>query len=175
MVREMRGEDIAGVIALAAGEPTAPHWPVAEYRRMLDVIAETPSRRGAWVLLPASAEPAQPLGHRRNSRSVGADVAHIAGFAMASHVAGACDLEAVVVATPWRGRRLGALLVEAAAGWGRGLGASRLELEVRASNLAARRLYERMGFAVDGGRPGYYRNPEEEAVLMSLRLVGEVR
>lgn len=174
-VRAMRGEDIAGVVALAAGEPTAPHWPVAEYRRMLDVIAESPSRRGAWVLLLASYEPAPPLGHlvhRRNSRSVGLDASasHIGGFAMASHVAGVCDLEAVVVAEPWRGRRLGATLVEAAAGWGRELAASRLELEVRASNLAARRLYERMGFAVDGGRAGYYRNPEEEAVLMSLRL-----
>jgi ribosomal-protein-alanine N-acetyltransferase len=176
MVRGMRGEDIAGVVALAAGEPTAPHWPVAEYRRMLEVIAETPSRRGAWVLLLASSEPAPRLGHqgrlghRRNTRSVGASAGQIAGFAMASHVAGVCDLEAVVVAEVWRGRRFGSSLVEAAAGWGRGLGASRLELEVRASNLAARRLYERMGFAVDGERAGYYRNPEEEAVLMSLRL-----
>ncbi len=169
-VRAMHGEDTAGVVALAAGEPTAPHWPVTEYRRMLEVIAEAPSWRGAWVLVLSSFEPALSLVHRRNSRSVGAEVAQIAGFAMASHVAGVCELEAVVVAEPWRGRRFGAALVEAAAEWGRGLRASRLDLEVRASNLGARRLYERMGFAVDGVRAGYYRNPEEEAVLMSLRL-----
>ncbi len=89
---------------------------------------------------------------------------------MASHVSGICDLEAVVVDAAWRGRGYGQVLVEAAAAWGDGLGASRLELEVRASNTAALRLYRRMGFATDGVRPGYYRNPEEEAVLMSLDL-----
>jgi ribosomal-protein-alanine N-acetyltransferase len=152
--------DVPGVVALAAGEPTAPHWPVAEYHRMLKVIAESPGRRGAWVLLLDCASSVPP-GKRKP---------RVAGFAMASHVAGVCDLEAVVVAAVCRGRRYGAILIEAAAAWGEALPASRLELEVRASNMAALRLYRRMGFTVDGTRPGYYRNPDEEAVLMSLRL-----
>ncbi len=92
------------------------------------------------------------------------------GFAMASQVAGICDLEAVVVQAPWRGRRLGRTLVEAAVGWGKALGASRLHLEVRVSNAAALRLYRRMRFVEDGTRSGYYCNPEEDAVLMSLPL-----
>jgi ribosomal-protein-alanine N-acetyltransferase len=165
----MRPENIAGVIALAAGEPTAPHWPAAEYHRMLDVIAASPARRGAWVLL---LDAHRPAGARRllgGSRAANRD-GNIAGFSMASHVSGICDLEAVVVDAAWRGRGYGQVLVEAAAAWGDGLGASRLELEVRASNTAALRLYRRMGFATDGVRPGYYRNPEEEAVLMSLDL-----
>lgn len=52
-------------------------------------------------------------------------------------------------------------------------GAEKLLLEVRESNLAARRLYARAGFAVDGQRRGYYRRPDgssEDAVLMSLAL-----
>ena len=89
---------------------------------------------------------------------------------MASHVAGVCDLEAVVVHARVRGRHLGELLVSSVALWGELLGATRLELEVRASNAAALRLYRRMGFALDGSRPGYYSNPVEEAVLMSMRL-----
>jgi ribosomal-protein-alanine N-acetyltransferase len=153
----MRVDDVPGVAALAAEEPAAPHWPPAEYYRMLEVMAETPGRRGAWVLVLD--------GERRARRREG-----VVGFAMASSVAGICDLEAVVVGAAWRGRGYGAALVQAAAGWGRGLAATRLELEVRASNAAALRLYGRLGFVSEGRRPGYYRNPEEDAVLMSLWL-----
>jgi ribosomal-protein-alanine N-acetyltransferase len=39
-------------------------------------------------------------------------------------------------------------------------------LEVRASNQAAIRLYEKAGFARAGLRSGYYREPAEEAIVM---------
>ncbi|MBI5205152.1 MAG: ribosomal protein S18-alanine N-acetyltransferase [Nitrospirae bacterium] len=45
-----------------------------------------------------------------------------------------------------------------------------LYLEVRASNNAARELYEGFGFSVVGTRKKYYNKPEEDAVVMSLRL-----
>jgi ribosomal-protein-alanine N-acetyltransferase len=41
-------------------------------------------------------------------------------------------------------------------------------LEVRESNLAARRLYERMGFQAVGTRPGYYENPPETGIVMRI-------
>jgi len=44
-------------------------------------------------------------------------------------------------------------------------------LEVRASNTAARRLYENLGFKEAGCRKGYYTNPNEDAVLYSKILV----
>jgi ribosomal-protein-alanine N-acetyltransferase len=162
----MQFEDVPGVAALAAEEPVAPHWPTAEYYRMLEVIAESPRRRGAWVLRTVLDR------ERRSVCRLPRDRPGVIGFAMASSVAGICDLEAVVVGAAWRGRGYGEALVQAAADWGLGLGATRLELEVRVSNAAALRLYQRMGFAVEGRRPGYYRNPEEDAVLMSLRLGG---
>lgn len=45
-------------------------------------------------------------------------------------------------------------------------------LEVRQSNRAAIRLYQKIGFQVDGKRPNYYPTTEgrEDAVLMSLHL-----
>ena len=43
-------------------------------------------------------------------------------------------------------------------------------LEVRESNLAARTLYESLGFTQNGYRPRYYSQPEEAAVLMQCRL-----
>jgi ribosomal-protein-alanine N-acetyltransferase len=42
-----------------------------------------------------------------------------------------------------------------------------LHLEVRESNHTARRLYERLGFQIDGLRKKYYTDPIEDAVLMT--------
>lgn len=49
-------------------------------------------------------------------------------------------------------------------------GAEFVFLEVRPSNLAARCLYEKMGFTMLGLRRGYYRNPSEDAIIMGKSL-----
>ena len=49
---------------------------------------------------------------------------------------------------------------------GRRAGAARAMLEVRRSNEVARRLYERFGFIVAGVRRGYYRQPDEDALVL---------
>jgi [ribosomal protein S18]-alanine N-acetyltransferase len=49
---------------------------------------------------------------------------------------------------------------------GRHVGAARATLEVRRSNEIARRLYERFGFTVAGVRRGYYRQPDEDALIL---------
>ena len=41
-----------------------------------------------------------------------------------------------------------------------------LMLEVRESNLAARKLYLHAGFAEEGRRKDYYREPKEDAIIM---------
>jgi len=41
-------------------------------------------------------------------------------------------------------------------------------LEVRESNMAARTLYERLGFLSVGTRPGYYENPPEPGIVMRI-------
>ena len=43
-------------------------------------------------------------------------------------------------------------------------------LEVRASNLGARRIYEKLGFHEVGRRKAYYIDPFEDAVLMNADL-----
>ena len=48
----------------------------------------------------------------------------------------------------------------------RRLGARRATLEVRASNEAARRFYERLGFYVAATRRNYYTNPVEDALIL---------
>ena len=52
-------------------------------------------------------------------------------------------------------------------------GARLAVLEVRAGNLAARSMYERVGFKVVGERRNYYRQPVEDALVMTMRLAPE--
>jgi [ribosomal protein S18]-alanine N-acetyltransferase len=47
-------------------------------------------------------------------------------------------------------------------------GARRAFLEVRAGNLAAQAMYKKYGFEVAGVRRGYYRDNNEDALLMNL-------
>ncbi len=76
-----------------------------------------------------------------------------------------------VAVHPRHGRRgHGRALVEAwleAAGVA---GCSRVHLEVAAANTAARSLYRALGFTVVGRRPGYYRQPPDDALLMQRVL-----
>jgi [ribosomal protein S18]-alanine N-acetyltransferase len=149
-IRAMEHDDVPGIAALAARVPTAPHWPITEFARLVDVSHEAPDRRGAWT-------------------AAGPDGA-VRAFAIASHVAGTAELEAVVTAPEHRRQGLGAQLVRAVLAWSESLDAERLVLEVRASNLDAFRLYQRLGFRQDGVRRGYYLQPAEDAILMSLQL-----
>lgn len=47
-------------------------------------------------------------------------------------------------------------------------GARKATLEVRASNSAAIALYGRLGFRIKATRPGYYSNPDEDALILWL-------
>jgi ribosomal-protein-alanine N-acetyltransferase len=50
----------------------------------------------------------------------------------------------------------------------RDTGARRATLEVRRSNEAAVALYAKLGFRVTAVRPRYYKNPEEDALILWL-------
>jgi ribosomal-protein-alanine N-acetyltransferase len=49
-------------------------------------------------------------------------------------------------------------------------GAKFVTLEVRPSNIAARSLYNKLGFAVLGIKDNYYHNPPEPALVMGKKL-----
>ncbi len=52
-------------------------------------------------------------------------------------------------------------------------GARAMTLEVRVSNLKARKLYEKLGFSTAGIRPGYYEdNGEDAAIMWNWRIGG---
>jgi ribosomal-protein-alanine N-acetyltransferase len=69
-----------------------------------------------------------------------------------------------------RGRGIARMLMEHAVAVARNQGAEFMALEVRASNLPAITLYERLGFVRTGVRRGYYEG-KEDAVLMEKSLL----
>ena len=74
------------------------------------------------------------------------------------------------VAEHAREKGIGYLLLDFALGYCRTKGANNCFLELRASNKAARKLYEKRGFSKDGTRKNYYAGPVEDAIMMQLDL-----
>jgi [ribosomal protein S18]-alanine N-acetyltransferase len=96
----------------------------------------------------------------------------VAGYVICWMVADQAELGNVAVASPYRGRGLGARLVESALEVTAARGAREIFLEVRPSNRTARDLYERYGFREVGRRRGYYSVPAEDAIVMRRPLTG---
>jgi ribosomal-protein-alanine N-acetyltransferase len=74
----------------------------------------------------------------------------------------------IAVRPECRGHGAGQLLLTRVLREGTGHGAARATLEVRRSNAAALKLYEKMGFKVGGTRRNYYTNPVEDALILWL-------
>jgi len=72
----------------------------------------------------------------------------------------------VAVRPECRGQGVGQALLRFVLRLGGTLGARRATLEVRRSNVAALKLYERLGFQVAGTRRNYYSNPVEDALIL---------
>jgi len=69
-----------------------------------------------------------------------------------------------------RRQRLGLFLLTRMIETGVSKGLKSIWLEVRPSNLAARNLYSKVGFHEVGRRPRYYRETNEDALIMALEL-----
>jgi ribosomal-protein-alanine acetyltransferase len=94
----------------------------------------------------------------------------VAGFIVSRVVVGELHVNNVAVRPEFRRQGLAARLLEAVLTQGRRSGAKIAFLEVRAGNVAAQGLYRRCGFQVTGRRRRYYREPAEDALLMSLLM-----
>lgn len=74
----------------------------------------------------------------------------------------------LATAPDFRRLGIGERLLIAALVSARNEGAARAFLEVRAGNAAALALYKKYGFVVAGVRPRYYKDNNEDAILMNL-------
>lgn len=89
-----------------------------------------------------------------------------AGFCAVMYAADESEILNIAVIPEMRRRGIGKALLNYAITELKKLGASAVFLEVRASNSAAIKLYEKLGFNRIGMRRNYYRIPAEDAVLM---------
>lgn len=93
-----------------------------------------------------------------------------AAFCAFWRIADQAHINNLAVRPDLRGRGLGIRMLEAIMAEVKELGATSLALEVRRSNIAAQRLYERAGFRQDGVRKSYYTQPVEDALLLLKTL-----
>ena len=76
------------------------------------------------------------------------------------------EIYRVAVASHKRQRGIGYRLLDYAVKTSKGHGLERLFLEVRSRNIPARNLYTAYGFKEIGTRKNYYKDPQDDAIIM---------
>lgn len=97
-------------------------------------------------------------------------VAHIdgkiAGYIGSQTVMGETDMMNIAVSPEFRRQHIAQQLIEELIAQLKLRQSHCLTLEVRASNAPALALYQKLAFVQVGRRPGYYRNPREDALIL---------
>jgi ribosomal-protein-alanine N-acetyltransferase len=153
-IRPMQPADLDPVLDLAAICPEAPQWQPGDYRPYLSPSPEPPLLRSALVAV----SPKEKIH------------AFAAATLLLDGTQNLAQLDSMAVRPDARRQGLGSALLEAVLAWATQNGARHLSLEVRASNVAALRLYKRLGFQPEGRRPRYYAHPEEDALLLGRTI-----
>jgi ribosomal-protein-alanine N-acetyltransferase len=140
-IAPMRLDDLEAVHAIERASFDAP-WPADAYRSELE------TNRLAQYLVASAGDTLVAY----SGMWVMVDEAHIITFA---------------VHPGWRRQHIGERLLLALLDLAADAGANEATLEVRLSNLPARRLYEKFGFRPVGLRPRYYSDNGEDALIMT--------
>lgn len=148
LIRPATPDDVPSMRALEQQAATAAHWAEREYDALF--AAEAPPR----VALVAASK----------------DSGDVVGFAIARCATVEWEIENLVVAQEHRQRGLGIKIIRDLLLQAHSAGATSVLLEVRESNLAARRLYEKIGFSQQGRRSRYYHDPKEDALLLCFSI-----
>ena len=142
LVRDATSEDAARLRELERQSDLAAHWSESDYVALF--AQDAPAR----CVLVASAGTG------------------LQGFAVARCSPDQWEIENVVVSVDARRQGIATGLMRGLLSRARAAAVTSVLLEVRESNLAARRLYEGLGFSIQGRRKGYYRQPDEDALLL---------
>lgn len=84
-------------------------------------------------------------------------------------ILGEGDISNVAVSRSFRRRKIAERMLTELLKQGRERGITAFTLEVRASNEAAIRLYEKLGFTSEGRRKNFYEQPREDALILWKR------
>lgn len=141
-------DDLRAIIAMQEKSPEAAHWTPDDYARLMDdaggkiLVAELPTM----------------------------DPPKILGFAAFHRVIDEVEIRNMAVDPEHRHQGVGRALLETARDRLLQAGAKRVFLEVRASNKPALSLYCSIGFAIHSRRADYYRDPQEDALVLALEI-----
>ena len=97
---------------------------------------------------------------------VAVDGDSVAGYVGSQTVIDETDMMNIAVHPDIRRKGIGEMLVFRLVEELDSMGSHALMLEVRASNVPAISLYEKLGFKQAGLRKNYYRNPKEDALIL---------
>lgn len=165
-IREARPGDAAGLVELARAVAAEPgDWLLATdgwrsagaERRYLRAV-----RRSSNAAVFVAEAPEGLVGRLSLGRDPHPASRHVADLGL-------------MVAASHRRRGIGRALLEAAAGWAREHGVSKLELHVFPHNSPAIALYESFGFVREGYRRRHYRRGQQylDAILMAFATLPE--
>jgi len=149
LVRSAIPDDIPTIRALEQQAESAAHWAEREYDALF--APDAPTR----IALIAVDE---------------ADIGHVRGFVIARCALDDWEIENVVVVREAQQLGVGTKLIRELLRRAHAAGVISVLLEVRESNLAARKLYERLGFSSEGRRRNYYHEPMEDALLLRISV-----
>jgi ribosomal-protein-alanine acetyltransferase len=167
-IRKLATSDVPAGLAILQESPEAAVWSSESLLRLasVDPTAWVAELTGAGGML------------RRHSAGFGASATcsppriGVAGFLIGRSASDEFEILNMGVSRAHRRTGIGSKLLESALEFSRIAGIASAYLEVRASNAPAIALYARHGFTECGRRAQYYRDPIEDAVLLSLCLGG---
>lgn len=144
-IERMAAKDLGEIVRLEKESFTDP-WPKKEFEVQLG--------DGSSIMLVARLEDS-PSGY-----------GEMAGYLCAYRIFEELQLASVAVKESFRRQGIARRLILEMERQGREQGAKEIWLDVRESNGAARRLYEKLGFREVYRRKNYYRKPKEDALVM---------
>ena len=182
IIRRMEKADLAQVTEIDR-EAFPTQWPPPNYRhelknqlahyivaidetRKMTVEGAVPPKRG--FSLAAWLTPWKKAGYPRDEEELRYTRQYIVGFSGIWMMTDEAHITNIAVSEEYRRQGIGELLLIATIDLARELKATRMTLEVRASNTIAQNLYGKYGFDHSGIRRGYYLDNREDAVLMSV-------
>jgi ribosomal-protein-alanine N-acetyltransferase len=113
------------------------------------------------------------IGAALREAPLGSPRAPVLGFAGLWMAVDEAHLVTIAVRPDHRGRGLGELLLIGALDLASGIRASTVFLEVRVSNVAAKRMYDKYGFILSRVRKAYYSDNGEDALEMVADGIGK--
>jgi ribosomal-protein-alanine acetyltransferase len=163
-IRAATLDDLSRMLEIERATKTAAHWTENDYRAAIGG-SEPVRRTDVLELDDTDSMLVQFADESRFAPEPG-----IQGFLVSRLLGDEMEIENVVIAQGLRRFGLGSLVLERVLQEAKNQGIRRVFLEVRESNVAAIRLYEKAGFVSTGKRKAYYRDPDEDARLLEIKF-----